>query len=247
MVQTISILITESHFKKRKTAVLVTEGSPRRDCNDGIRAVVPVLCAVVLVPLLWVTVVLVRRWLAAVELLGLALVRGGAAELCEVLATLTVVAGLLMSAWHLQLLADPPRMFVVGLSPKRFVPLGPLGLLLLPGWFFAGAAGASQVHPVLVEFMWLLLSLVRDARELLAGGTLAAALLVRAWLGVVEVPRELLVELLVGVKLRREPLMGVPALLTVVCPLLAVALLLVVPLVAVSLLVPLPVKRVIVI
>ena len=68
-----------------------------------------------------------------------------------------------------------------------------------------------------------------------------------AWLGMVVVPGELLLEPLVGVRLGRELLVVVPVLLSLVCSLLVVALLLVVPMVAVSLMVPLPAKSIVMI
>lgn len=68
-----------------------------------------------------------------------------------------------------------------------------------------------------------------------------------AWLGMVVVSGELLLELLVGVRLGRELLVVVPALLSAVCSSLVLALLLGVPAVAVSLTVPLPAKSIVMI
>lgn len=67
-----------------------------------------------------------------------------------------------------------------------------------------------------------------------------------AWLGMVVVPGELLLELLVGVRLGRELLMAVPVLLSMVCSLLVVALLLMVLMVVVSLMVRLPARSIVI-
>ena len=146
--------------------MLTSKCNQRQNCKDKIRAVVPFLCAV-LVPLLLVMVLLVRCWLAAAGLPVLA--PAG----CVVMLPRSVkfspapivVVRVLMSVWHLRMLADPVWMFTVGLLPMHFVParLLVLLLLLLPIWFLLVLLVVAEfmlvelpVAPVLVEFMWLL-------------------------------------------------------------------------------------------
>lgn len=185
---------------------------------------------------------------------------------------LVVVVRVLMSVWHLRMLADPERMFLAGLLPMHFVPVGflVLLLLLLPVWFLLVLLVVAEfvlmalsVASVLVELTWLLwlflvlLLLVGCLLSCQWGGCCTRGCLLMvplllmclsvAWSGMVVVPGELLLELLVGVRWGRELLMVVPVLLSMVCSLLVVALLLVVPVAAVSLMVPLTAKSIVVI